>query len=223
MAGWRVDQAMAALGLSQEAGDALVGQFPTLQDLVREAVDEAEAKEAAAPKRRGRRPKVKVEVATPEEAPAPKRRGRPPKPKPEPVPEPVVTVPKRRGRPPKIRTEEVAPAPKREFRRRQKNTFNQPWKKGAQPTPVPQGPPVDPLLPEVARYVRPEQVYRLPVHRMLDDLVQELRLDGVSERSLSYALMRERMHSLRRSGMSVIEARWRIRQEFDGYVIPKAV
>jgi len=70
--------------------------------------------------------------------------------------------------------------------------------------------------------MRPEQIQRLPIHQMLDDLVWELRQDGVPERSLSYALMRERMHSLRRAGMSAIEARWRIRQEIDGYVIPKA-
>lgn len=223
--GWRLDQAVAALGLSQGAGDALVGQFPVLQDLARQASVEAEAS-AAEPRRRRRTRKVAVEeVATPGEAakpealPQPERRGRPPKPK----PEPVAVVPKKRGRPRKIRLEGEEPAPKRKYKKRKKNTFNQPWRKGtqsSQPAATKQETPVDLLLPEVARYMRHEQVHRLPVHRMLDDLVRELRLDGVAERSLSYALMRERMHSLRRSGMSMIEARWRIRQEFDGYVIP---
>lgn len=211
-AGWRVDQALAALGLSQEAGDALLGQFPSLQDPARPEGDVEPV--VAVRKKRGRPPKPKVEVA----APQPKRRGRPPKPK----PEPVAAVPKRRGRPPKPRPEPVEAAPKRPFRRRRKNTFNQPLRKATPDVPpAPRDAPVDPLLPEVAKYMRTEQVHRLPIHHMLDDLVHELRLDGVQERALSYALMRERMRSLRRTGMSMIEARWRIRQEFEGYVIPK--
>lgn len=220
LAGWRLNQAVSALQLTPEAGEALVGQFPMLQDLVRESTAGAGVQTVPAPKRRGRPPKPKPGPEAP--AVVPKRRGRPPKARAvEVATTAVVAAPKRLGRPPKPKPEPIEAAPKRKYRRRQKNTFNQPLRKEA-PGPAPWEAPVDDLLPEVAKYMRAEQVQRLPVHRMLDDLVRELRQDGVSERSLSYALMRERMHSLRRTGMSTIEARWRIRQEFDGYVIPKA-
>jgi hypothetical protein len=213
-----MDQALAALGLPQEGGDALLGQFPSLQDLVQEISIESGPKVGTAPKRRGRPPKPKPEpVAAP-----PKRRGRPPKARVDEVAATeVVAVRKRRGRPPKPRPEPAEAAPKRAYRKRKKNAFNQPRGKGV-PSSPPAPTPVDPLLPEVAKYMRSEHVLRLPIHRELDELVRELRLDGVQERALSYALMRERMRSLRRTGMSMIEARWRIRQEFDGYVIPKA-
>ena len=59
-------------------------------------VEEAEAPEATAPKRRGRPPKKRVDED--EETPVKKRRGRPPKKR---VDEDEAPVKKRRGRPPK--------------------------------------------------------------------------------------------------------------------------
>jgi len=79
--------------------------------LLERATGAASATETAAPKRRGRPPKVKAEGM---ETAAPKRRGRPPKVKAEGV---ETAAPKRRGRPPKVKAEGVeTTAPKRRGR-----------------------------------------------------------------------------------------------------------